>query len=245
VAGAAPEVRRAPYRAQVRLLYGAIRIDLAGTIEEMLDRAAGRYSSRIDGKGDGYENHAESTGVLRDGRWTPTASRSRFVVHGREASLAVSYDWDRRVVAYESRSETFLLRRVREARDRLTVPDGLHLDDISTATLNLAEERWPPRPDGTLVTHVVRRRRGRREGMEEAGGTYGAEFVPFALRLRPEGEGGKPVAVADLTRFASWAKEDDPARIVFGPDRRPELIVCPMILGSTFTFRAGPATATG
>ena len=53
----------------------------------------------------------ESTGILRDGRWAPLRFTDRFVVYGRESRLEITYDYARRLVRYQGRSETFLLRR--------------------------------------------------------------------------------------------------------------------------------------
>jgi hypothetical protein len=42
--------------------------------------------------------------------------------------------------------------------------------------------------------------------------------------------------------FSSWAREDRPARIVFGDDRRPELIASSLILGTTITIQLNAGT---
>src|SRR6266705_1825850 len=44
---------------------------------------------------------------------------------------------------------------------------------------------------------------------------------------------GKPTALFDLTHFSSWAKKGEPARVTFGTDRRPELLLMSLILGSS------------
>jgi hypothetical protein len=41
----------------------------------------------------------------------------------------------------------------------------------------------------------------------------------------------------DLTRFSSWARESSPARVVFGPRRRPELITTSMAYGTVVAIR--------
>jgi hypothetical protein len=64
-----------------------------------------------------------------------------------------------------------------------------------------------------------------------------AELVPFELKVAPDPETGKASARFDLTRFSSWAKKSEPARIVFGADRRPEVITSSMILGTKVTIR--------
>ena len=69
---------------------------------------------------------------------------------------------------------------------------------------------------------------------------YRAELVPFELRVTTEA-GGRATALLDMTRFSSWAREDEPARIVFGADRRPESITASLILGTSLTIRIAPA----
>jgi hypothetical protein len=234
---AAVELRQGSFSAELEILYGFLTFQLSGTIEESVDRLAGRYEVRIRGHGSGVTNAADCQGLLRDGRWVPLSTRSELVVHERESRLDVSYDWARRQVDYRSRTETFFLRRLRVADDRLTVPDGLRVDDVVSAALNFADRRWLPEPDGTLRTHVVRRHRPKGEGAEDARGRYGAELVPFGLRVVSDPETRRPTALFDLTRFSSWAREDRPARIVFGPDRRPEAITSSLMLGTSVTIR--------
>jgi hypothetical protein len=48
---------------------------------------------------------------------------------------------------------------------------------------------------------------------------------------------GKSTALFDLSRFSSWAKPSEPARVVFAASRRPELITSSMILGTSVTIR--------
>ncbi len=233
------ESRRASYVASVAILYGLLRFELNGTIDEWVDPGGGRYEVRISGQGTGISNRIESSGMLRDGRWTPLRTYALFVVQGRESRSEVSYEHTRRVIEYHSRSETFFLRRVRLAEDVLPVPAGMHVDDVISATLNYADDRWGVQPEGTLVTHVVRRRRSAREGPDDVETAYRAELVPFVLKITPEPGSGNPTALFDLTRFSSWARETQPARIVFGRDRRPELITSSLILGTSITIRVG------
>ena len=60
--------------------------------------------------------------------------------------------------------------------------------------------------------------------------------MPFALQVGTDA-GGRAMAALDLTRFSSWAREDEPARIVFGTDRRPETITATLMLGTSLTIR--------
>jgi len=240
-AGAVPESRQADFSADIDMLYGVLSFQLAGTIEQTVDRAAGRYAVKIRGQGSRISNAIDSDGEFRGGRWAPARTRSRFLVYGRESRLDVAYDHVGGVVEYHSRSETFFLRRVRAADDRVPIPTGVHVDDVLSATLNYADGRWPPEPDGSLRTFVVRRHRPRGEGSDDVEARYRAELVPFVLRITTDAATGRATALFDLTRFSSWAREDRPARIVFGPDRRPETITTSLMLGTSVEIRIGDA----
>jgi hypothetical protein len=232
-ARAEPEARRATYAADIGILYGVLSFHLDGTLTEVVDRAAGRYDVKIVGEGDGIANRIESRGVLRDGRWTPRETHSFFSVKGRESRSDIAYDLTRRTIAYHFRGETFFLRKLRVADDVVAVPDGMHVDDSLSATLNYVDGRWPSQEDGTYQTHVIRRRKPDDEGPDDVQRAYRAEVVPFSLKVAADSASGKPTALFDLTRFSSWAKRDQPARITFGPDRRPELMTLGMVLGTS------------
>lgn len=238
---AAIETRRGAVTARVSIMYGVMRFEQTGLIEESIDRPAGRYEVRMAARGDALTTEIESSGVLRDGRWTPILFRDHFSVYGRQASLEIVYDHARGTATYHGRSETFLLRRLRIVDDVVPLPSGVHVDDVLSATLNYAEGRWPPEADGSLVTRVVRRQRRPREGPDDVDAAYRAELVPFVLRLTTD-PGGKTTAVFDLTRFSTWAREDEPARIVFGADRRPESIDASLILGTSLAIRVAPTS---
>lgn len=240
VAGAV-ETRRALFTARVAIMYGLLRFEETGTIEESIDRAGGRYDIRITGRGDEVSTEIQSAGVLRDGRWTPTRFEDHFAVYGRQSQLEIAYDHARGTATYHGRSETFVLRRLRVVDDVVTLPPGAHVDDVISATLNHAEGRWPPEADGSLATRVVRRQRRPREGPDDVDGAYRAELVPFVLRVAVT-PAGKAVALFDLTRFSSWAREKEPGRIAFGPDRRPESIEASLILGTSVAIRITPGT---
>lgn len=240
-ARAAVETNQGRFDADVGILFGVLSFHLAGTIDEAIDRAAGRYAVKIRGQGTGIANAVDSTGLLREGRWAPLRTSSLFVVHGRESRVELAFDYGRRAVEYHSRSETFFLRRLRVADDVLPLPEGTHVDDVVSATLNYAEGLWPREPDATLVTHVVRRRKPAGEGPDDVQRRYRAELVPFVLKLVPDPETGRTTALFDLTRFSSWAREDRPARIVFGAHRRPESISSSLILGTSVAIRIATA----
>ena len=125
----------------------------------------------------------EASGALRDGRWAPLRFADRFVVYGRESRLEIAYDYDRRLIQYRGRSETFLLRRIRVTDDAVPIPAGTHVDDVVSATLNYSEGRWRPDTDGSLTSRVVRRQRIRGEARTTPQQRYRAELVPFTLRV--------------------------------------------------------------
>src|SRR5947207_1090921 len=75
---AAAVARHGTYAADVGLLYDFFKLHLAGTIDESVDRAAGRYEVRIVGEGSSIANRIESTGQFVDGRWAPVRMTSWF-----------------------------------------------------------------------------------------------------------------------------------------------------------------------
>jgi hypothetical protein len=237
-AAAETDTRKEAFSARAAILYGALRFEQSGVIEESIDRLAGQYQVRITGRGPEMTTDIESTGTLRDGRWAPLRFTDRFVVYGRESRLEIIYDYARHLIEYRGRSETFLLRRLRTIDDTLAVPAGVHVDDVVSASLNHAEKRWPAESDGRLATHVVRRQRTRGERPDDVESRYRAELVPFELRVGPDA-GGRSTALMDLTRFSSWAREDEPAKIVFGADGRPETITAALMLGTSLSIRIG------
>lgn len=237
----AEEAIRGTYTLDARLLYEVISFQLTGTIREALDPEGLRYRVTLSGTGSRIDNKMESAGVLRGGRWAPVVTRSWFRVLGRESRSEIAYDHDRRTIAYHAQGETFLLRRQRVADDRLPLPEGLHVDDAVSAALNYADRRWPPEGDGIFRTHVVRRQRPSNEGPDDVAPAYRAEILPFVLQVEHDPATGRATALVDLSRFSSWVRPNEPARVLFGPDRRPELITSEMILGSSVTIRLARA----
>jgi hypothetical protein len=236
---AEPLARRGTFVADVGILYQVLKFHLEGGVDESIDREAGRYEVRVTGQGSGIANRIESSGELRDGRWVPLRSASWFQVHGRESWTRIAYDYGRRSVEYHARGETFFLRRVRVVDDVVAMPDGAFIDDGISASLNYRDGNWKARPDGNLVSHVVRRRQSANEGADDVASSYRAEIIPLELRIAPDPETRKPTALLDLSRFSSWARENRPARIVFDDERRPALITGSMILGTSVTIRLG------
>jgi hypothetical protein len=229
----AVEAHSAPYRVEVSLLYGVLTYRIDETLAESVDRAAGRYEVEMTGDGDGIANRIESTGVLRQGRWAPLRSRSFFSVKGRESRADITYDYDAGKVDYHFKGETFFLRRLRVVDDVVPMPEGVLVDDAISATLNYADQLWRPQADGDLLTHIVRRKMASNEGPDDVQAQYRAELAPLTLKVAVDAETRKPIARFDLTRFSSWAKQNQPALITFGGDRRPERMSLPMILGTS------------
>src|SRR6266480_1492223 len=130
--------RKGAYTADVGILYGLLTFRLEGVLTEATDREAGRYHVTIAGEGDGIANQIESSGLLRDGRWVPLEGYSSFSVKGRQSRSELRYDWTRHTVEYHFRGETFFLRRLRVADDVVSVPEGVHVDDLVT----LGEVLW-------------------------------------------------------------------------------------------------------
>ncbi len=177
--------------------------------------------------------------MLRAGRWAPLHAQATFDVVGRHSRSEIRYDYTRRAIEYRFRGETFFLRRQRVADDVMPMPDA-HMDDVFSAVLNYAESRWPPDASGRFHTQFVRRQRPKGEGPDDAQKAYKAELVPFVLQVAPDRDTGRPTASFDLAPFSSWAKDGIPARIVFGPDHRPETLTASLVLGTSITLRFKP-----
>jgi hypothetical protein len=223
----------APYRVDVSLLYGALTYRIDETLSESVDKTGGRYAVAVTGEGDGIANRIDSAGILRQGRWAPLRTQSFFSVKGRESRSNVTYDYTARQVDYHFKGETFFLRRLRVVDDTVRMPEGVHIDDAISATLNYADQLWRPQTDGDLLTHIVRRKIASNEGPDDVQAQYRAELAPLTLKVAVDAETRKPTARFDLTRFSSWARQSQPALITFGADRRPEHLNLPMILGTS------------
>ena len=228
--------RRSSYTMDVGMLHDMLTFRLAGTIEEHVDREAGRYEVTLVGQGTKIANRLEARGRLLEGRWVPLHSRATFQMVGRESRSDITYDWDHRRIDYHTRGETFFLRRLRVVDDTVAIPAGRHVDDAVSAVLNHADGLWPADRDGRLRTFVVRRRRTATEGPDDVQPGYRAELFPFVVKLGSDGDGAATAQI-DLSGFSSWARADRPARIVFGPRKRPTSIASSMILGTSVAIR--------
>ena len=109
----------------------------------------------------------------------------------------------------------------------------MRVDDAVSAMLNYREGRWPPQPDGSFVTNVVRRKRQENERPDDVQDDYRAELARFSFRVAVDPRSGGRTARFDLGRFSSWAKPDHPATITFGADGNPERMTMEMILGTS------------
>jgi len=235
---AEPIRRKGQYSADVGVLYNLLTFHSEGTVDEFVDRGAGEYRVVITGGGASISTRIESRGRFGDNRWMPVHSRSWFSVRGRPSETDVAYDYERRSIAYRARAETFFLRRLRVVEDVVSIPTGVHVDDVISATLNYADGLWSPN-DGSLRTFVVRRRHAPDEGPDDVSANYRAEITPLEAKVTANTANGKSSALFDLSPFSSWMRPSRPAEITFGADRRPELITSSMILGSSVTIRFG------
>ena len=230
---------RLRYECDVGVLYNALRYRMTGSVDEQVDQVAGRYEVKVEGQGSSVANRAEANGMLQDGRWVPLLGTSWVKIAGREGRAEITYDHQRRVAHYRSRSETFFLGRLRVVDDVVAFPPGVHVDDMVSAILNHADGHWLPQPGGVLETHMIRRRRTSRDATEETGGEYRAEIVPLVLKLVSDPVDGKRTALLDLSSLSNWALPDRPARVVFEADGRPEVVTGRLMYGTTFTLRFG------
>src|SRR5262245_113463 len=136
-------VRSGQYVADVGVLYDVLTFHLKGMIEERINRMGGQYRVAITGDGPSIATRIESSGTLRDGRWSPIHGVSWFNVRDRVSRTEVDYDYARRIIAFRARAETFFLRRLRIVDDLVSIPEGVHVDDVVSATLNYEDALWP------------------------------------------------------------------------------------------------------
>src|SRR5204862_13849 len=133
-------------------------------------------------------------------------------------------------------------RKVPSRREFLTLPLALILAPLiggrpAGAALNYTDQLWVPQADGTYLTRIVRRKRPENEGADDVQQHYKAELAPFTLKVVPDASTGKTTAHIDLTRFSSWAKQDQPGKITFDTARRLENMSLPMMLGTSVQVR--------
>jgi len=243
VRAGAPARVTVPYTVEAGVLFQWIKYRMDGLLEERIDRTAGTYRLAASGAGEGIAQRIESSGVIRDGRFWPMATRSFFLIRGRESRVTIDYDYDRLRADYHHVSHTFFLGRRRAGDDILALPSGLRIDDVATMYLNYLEEKMES-SEGSFLTHIIRRARAESEGVDEVQpGGYRAQIVPLNFRVESDPATGPRAALLDLARFSSWATSKRPARIVFGPDRRLNSIEAHLIFGTKFQVLFGPEHA--
>lgn len=226
------------YTVDVGVLFNLITYVLKGTVVKEIDRKAGRYRVSMNGEGDSISLDTEARGMIRQGRFTPVEMRSHSTIRGRESRLELIYDHDRGTVEYHSVMHTFFLGRRRQVDDTLKLPTDRRVDDLLSAELNFAASVLEQDPDGTYRTFIVRRARPANEGPDDVSASrYHAELIPLRFHAVPEGTSGRLRALIDITRFSSWARHNQPARVTFDPDRHLESVETKLILGTTFKVR--------
>ena len=235
LAGAGEESRRkGSYHVDAGVFFGLFAFNIDGSIDEQIYRAARRYRVVVAGQGSQVANRLESAGILRDGRFLPTATDIFLNLRGRESRTTIAYDHDRGLIDYHHVSQTFLLGRRREVHDLVRPNADQPVDDLLTTALNYAEGAIGTDAEGSLRTYVVRRTRPENESPDDVQlGGYRAEIVPLVISIAPEAAGGRDVGRLDLTRLSSWARRGSPLRITFGPDRRAESIQADLVFGTS------------
>jgi len=81
----------------------------------------------------------------------------------------------------------------------LTLAPDVHVDDVMSALLNYAEERWPQQPDGSYTTFLVRRGPSARPGRSEP--VYEAQLRPVDLIVaRTTGVAPRRLSISSFER---------------------------------------------
>ncbi len=229
-----PVLGRTTYQVDVRMFFGLYPFHLEGAIEEQVDRAAGRYQVVATGAGSEISNRLESVGIIRSGRFVPRATQVFMSLWGHESRTAVTYDFERGLIAYDHRSHPFFLGGRREIHTLLH-PQAEHpVDDVVTAALNFADGALVPDTTGAFRLYLVSRLPAE-SPQPEAGNATDAQagIVPVMLRMARDPRRGRGVGELDLSRLSSWARPGHPARIVFGPNRLPDSVQEDLSLGTS------------
>jgi hypothetical protein len=232
------------YRVDARVFFGLFTFHLEGSIDERIDRAAGRYRVVAAGQGSQISNRLESAGVIRGRRFMPTATHFFLNLRGRESRTAITYGHARGLIDYNYLGHTFFLGRRREIHDVVHPHADQQVDDVVTAALNYAEGVLQRDRSGALRIYMVWRTRREGERLLDVQPTgYRAEILPFVFRLVGNPIHGRGEAELDLSRFSPWARRGRPARIIFGPDRLPESIQADLIFGTSVRITFQPTQA--
>ena len=226
------------YQLDLSILFNFLTLSLTGTVTQEVDRRAGRYRVTMEGKGTAISTRTEATGLVTDGRFKPLESRSVHMFRGRENTSVIIYDYDRQRAEFHAVAHTLLLGRRRQIDDTIALPQGRQVDDLISAELNFAADTLDREADGTYHTWVIRRARAENEGPDDVSPDgYRAELVPLRFRPTSDGPAGRLTALVDITRFSSWARSDQPARITFALNRQLETVQSSLILGTTLSVR--------
>jgi hypothetical protein len=243
ISAAFPTPQSLDFTVDVGVLFDMMTFALKGTAIKDIDRPAGRYRVTMTGAGDKVSLHTVASGVIRQGRFMPVELHSASTIRGRESKLDLLYDYDRGTVEYHAVNHTFFLGRRRQVDDVLKLPTDRAIDDLLSAELNFAANTLDRDPDGTYHTYIIRRARPDNEGPDDVSPSgYRAELIPLRFQVVPDEASGRLRALIDITGFSSWARRNQPARVIFGPDRHLESIQSKLMLGTTFKARLATAT---
>lgn len=226
------------YKLDLSAVFNLLTVSLSGTVVQEIDRRGGKYKVTMEGQGPAITTRTEATGIIRDGRFKPLETRAVHHFRGRQSTSVTTYDYAAQRVELHAVSHTLLLGRRRQVDGILALPPGRHVDDLISAELNFADNTLEHDADGTYHTWVVRRARPKNEGPDDVlAGSYHPELVPLRFRPSPDAATGRLVALIDITRFSSWARPDQPARVAFAPDRQLESVQSFLVYGTTLTVR--------
>src|SRR5262245_29204431 len=226
------------FTVDVGVLFDFITFALKGTPIKEIDYSTGQYRITVNGEGDKISVHTDASGVIRQGRFVPVDLHSTSTIRGRPSRLDLRYDLERGTVEYHSVSHTFFLGRRRQVDDVLKLPKDRHVDDLLSAELNFAANKLDRDPDGAYRTYIVRRVKPENEGPDDVSPSgYRAELVPLRFQVAASETPGRLRALIDITGFSSWARPNQPAQVIFGPDRHLESVQTKLMLGTTFKAR--------
>jgi hypothetical protein len=226
------------YQLDLSVLFNFLTLSVTGTVVQEVDRRAGRYRVTMDGTGTAISTRSEATGLIQNGRFKPLESRSVHHFRGRQNTSATTYDYERQRIELHGVTHTLLLGRRRQVDGVLPMPAAHPVDDLVSAALNFAAGTLERDADGHYHTQVVRRARAENEGPDDVSpDPYRIELVPLRFRPSPDAATGRLTALIDITRFSSWARSDQPARVTFGPDRHLESVNTALILGTRLSVR--------
>jgi hypothetical protein len=226
------------YQLDLSVLFSFLTLSLSGTAVQEIDRRGGKYRMIMEGKGTGISTRTEAHGIIREGRFKPVETKAVHHFRNRQNTSTTTYDYTRQRAEIHAVTHTLLLGRRRQVDDVLAIPPGRQVDDLISAELNFADNTLDREPDGTYHTWVVRRARADNEGPDDVSPDgYRAELVPLRFRPSPDPTTGGLTAQVDITRFSSWARPDQPARVTFAPDRQLSSVQSVLLYGTTLNVR--------